>query len=178
MKRIGTWNLDTKWNPNTKPPLPRQVARLSDQMKFIEKCNCDVWLLTEVPCRFDLGFGQATFSKRMGASDKVYEVVWAKNGLDEASEDVHPTAAMAKVGDLRVCSCMLPWRFAPSRDWPVEGDYKTIGDEAIGRLGAGLANEPGDLVWGGDWNQAFEGRDYVGTLAVRAALHALSRRSV
>jgi endonuclease/exonuclease/phosphatase family metal-dependent hydrolase len=55
----------------------------------------------------------------------------------------------------------------------VKGDYATIVDEAISRLQQGLTNEPGALVWGGDWNQAFEGRDYVGTLAGRKVLLAL-----
>jgi hypothetical protein len=173
MTRIGTWNLDTEWNVATKPPPPRQVATLVDQMRFIEKWNCDFWLLTEVPCFLELEPGNVIFSQRMGASDKAYAAVWAKDGLEELSEKSLPTAAIGRVGDMRVCSCVLPWRFAPSQGWPVKGDYKTIVDEAIARLGEGLAHGPGDLVLGGDWNQAFAGRDYVGTLAGRAALNAL-----
>jgi hypothetical protein len=170
--RIGTWNLDTEWNADTKPRSRRQVARLLAQMSFIERANCDVWLLTEVPRSFDMAPGDVVFSKSMGASDKAYAAVWAKDGLEKLSE-IHQTAAFARVGDVRVCSCVLPWRFAPSQGWPVKGDYAAIVEEATGRMREGLTDGPGDLVWGGDWNQALEGRDHVGTLAGRSALLAV-----
>lgn len=48
---------------------------------------------------------------------------------------------------------------------------------AIGRLQDGLTQESGEaVVWGGDWNCAFEGTDHVGTPAGRAALSALMSR--
>lgn len=166
MIRIGTWNLDTR------PPSPQQTARRLAQMKLIESANCDIWLLTEVPRDFEMEPGTATFSKMMGASDKAFAAVWAKNGL-EPLDEIHATAAFARVGDLCVCSCVLPWRAAESQGWPVEGDLATITHEAISCLRDDLTDVAGDLVWGGDWNQALEGSDHVGTPAGRSAVLAL-----
>ena len=167
MTRIGTWNMDTQ------PSSPKELARRSDRMEFIERADCDVWLLTEVPLAFAMGGRTPIFSERMGTSDeKAYAAVWARDGVEEL-DAVHPAAAYAIVGELRVCSCVLPWFSAPWQGWPVEGDYETIVAEAIGRLSEGLMDGPGDLVLGGDWNHALEGEDRVGRPAGLMALLAL-----
>lgn len=167
MLRIGTWNL------NTKKATPRQIALRLDQTRFMEKQDCDIWLLTEVPRSFEMQPGTVTFSQAMGgAADKAFAAVWGRTGAAELPE-IHAAAAFAKVGDLRVCSCVLPWHAAPSQSWPVKGDLATIIDEAISGLRDGLSDGLEDLVWGGDWNQALEGTDHVGTAAGRSAVLAL-----
>ena len=66
----------------------------------------------------------------VGDADKAFAAVWARDGVEKLDE-VHATAAFAKVGDLRVCSCVLPWRAAESQGWPVKGDLATITQQAI-----------------------------------------------
>ena len=162
--RIGTWNL------NTKKASGKQTALRLDQTRFMEHQNCDVWLLTEVPRDFAMEPGTTTFSAAMaGEADKAFAAVWARNGVEKLDE-VHAAAAYAKVGDLRVCSCVLPWRAAESQGWPVEGDLATITQQAIDCARDALTGGSDDLVWGGDWNLALEGRDDVGTAPGRSAV--------
>ena len=165
MLRIGTWNL------NAKKVTRKQSALRVDQARFMEVQNCDIWLLTEVPRDFAMEPGDTTFSdgEMEGDADKAFAAVWARGGVEKLDE-VHATAAFAKVGDLRVCSCVFPWRAAQSQGWPVKGDLATITLEAIGCARDALAGGSGDLVWGGDWNLALEGRDDVGTPAGRSAV--------
>lgn len=68
---------------------------------------------------------------------------------------------------------MLPWRAAAAPVWPDEGDLATITRTAIDHVGDRLAGGTGDLIWGGDWNCALQGRDCVGTRAGRTALRAV-----
>jgi hypothetical protein len=163
--RIGTWNLDAK------APSAPQSARLDDQLEFMASENCDVWLLTEVPFAFAMAPGTATFSRSMGPS-KAFAAVWARDGL-EALTTIHPAAAFARIGDMRVCSCVLPWRAASAQSWPDSGELATMTQTAVDHLREGLSRGAGDLVWGGDWNQSLQGRDHVGTPAGRLAVRAL-----
>ena len=164
--RIGTWNLDAK------KASPRQAARLAGQLELMRRENCDVWLLTEVPHSFEMAPGTTTFSGSMGESGKAFAAVWARDGLEDLAT-IHPAAAFAKVGDMRVCSCVLPWRAASKQSWPDTGDLATITQTAIDRLEEGLGAGDGDLVWGGDGNQSLQGRDHVGTPAGWSAVRAL-----
>lgn len=165
MLRIGTWNL------NAKKATGKQIALRLDQTRFMESQSCDIWLLTEVPRDFVMKPGEATFSEgeMVGDADKAFAAVWARDGVEKLDE-VHATAAFAKVGSLRVCSCVFPWRAAESQGWPVKGDLATITQEAIGCARDALAGGSDDLVWGGDWNLALEGHDDVGTAAGRSAV--------
>ena len=164
MTRIGTWNLQGR----------SSARRIELQRAFMEREDCDVWLLTEVSDAFARATTTETIvvSAAMGPA-KSYAAVWARGGLS-LRPPIHEAAAFATVDGVRVCSCVLPWRAAPSQGWPaVDGnDLASVTRAAIGRLRRGLTPGPGsgDLVWGGDWNQALEGRDPVGTAAGRAAL--------
>jgi hypothetical protein len=157
--RIGTWNMQGK----------SQTSHL----EFLARGACDVWLLTEVSDKFAAAMapGSTTLSDDMGPR-KAYAAVWAKDGLVELPS-IHQAAAFATVGDLRVCSCVLPWR-AARLSWPDEGaNLAGITRAALGRLEEGLTQRPGDVVWGGDWNHALEGPDHVGTRVGRSTLKAL-----
>jgi hypothetical protein len=155
--RIGTWNMQGKSE--------------SRQLEFMAREDCDVWLLTEVSEALAMLPGSMVFSDAMSAG-KAWAAVWARDGLD-ALASIHQAAAVATVGELRVCSCVLPWRAARST-WPDEGpDLEGITRTAIGRVQVGLTQGSGqDVVWGGDWNCALEGPDHVGTTAGRALLNA------
>lgn len=161
MIRIGTWNLQGASS--------RQ--RVTRQVQFMSSENCDVWLLTEVPSSFEMAPGRSVFSTQMGRPTRAFAAVWAKADLAKL-DSIHPAAAFATVGAIRVCSCVLPWRAATPL-WPDEGDLAEITQTTIERLGRGLTEGSGALVWGGDWNHALQGRDYVGTRAGRSALGAL-----
>ncbi len=155
--RIGTWNLQGRSDTR--------------QLEFMAREECDVWLLTEVPEGFAMAPGQTVFSAAMGPG-KAFAAVWARDGL-AALPAIHEAAAFATVGELRVCSCVLPWR-AARLSWPDKGaNLAAITRMAVERLQDGLASGPGDVVWGGDWNHALEGPDHVGTRVGRSALSAL-----
>jgi hypothetical protein len=164
MMRIGTWNLEGK-SSNTK---------VASQLEFMAAQDCDVWLLTEVSKAFAAATlpGTCALSGPMH-TDRAYAAVWARDGLQEQTS-IHEAAAFATFDGLRVCSCVLPWRGVDVADWPDEGDdLATITRAAIARLGIGLGLGSGDLVWGGDWNQALDGQDTVSTNAGRIALDEL-----
>jgi hypothetical protein len=79
--------------------------------------------------------------------------------------DPHRATAGALVGGVRFVSSVLPWRSCGA-SWPgaslAEKQALTLVELEP------LINQA--TVWGGDWNQALEGRDYVGTGAGRAAI--------
>lgn len=94
--------------------------------------------------------------------------------------DPHPASAHVSVGDLHVCSSVLPWRSAGTL-WPGPGNdvgsrTQAAVEPLVGALPAGLT------VWGGDWNHALEGRETAGSAsgreAIRTALAQLDLRAV
>jgi hypothetical protein len=86
--------------------------------------------------------------------------------------DPHPASAMVLVEDFRVMSSVLPWRgCGPS--W--EG--ATLEEKMRGALSSLRVFIDEKTVWGGDWNQALEGRDYVGTLGGRREVLELAGSS-
>jgi len=148
--RIGTWNLDGRWDA-------RRLA-------FLERLACDVLLLTEVPHAVAIpGMnGHATTADM--ADQRSWAAIWSRQPLAPLT-DPHPASAMAEIGGLRFCASVLPWgssgRAAPWTD----GD---LGE----RLGA-VATEivaAGPEVWGGDWNQELTGPTYTGSRDGRAQL--------
>ena len=153
--RIGTWNLDGKSSV--------------DHQQFLEREACDVWLLTEVPSRFSLDGGQLFRSAPMTEA-KSWAAVWSR-GDAAPSPSPHPAAATAVVHGVLYCSCVLPWRSARA-SWPPEdaGDVAAMTAAALARLSYALSGAPGSVVWGGDWNHALAGREYVGSIAGRKAI--------
>ena len=81
----------------------------------------------------------------------------------------HPATAAAQIGSMVFASSILPWR-GSGGDPPWRG--AAHGDRMANCLAAlepFLAEQDG-LVWGGDWNQALVGKDYVGSAAGRRYL--------
>ncbi|HEV2786905.1 MAG TPA: hypothetical protein VGV67_10985, partial [Solirubrobacteraceae bacterium] len=153
MIRIATWNLAHERNAS-----PMVLKR---QLDFMEAAACDIWLLTEVPYTFRTVMGpeNTALSDAMDRTHKAFAAVWAKDGVEE-QPDIHPAAALARVGGLRVCSCLLPSPEIPVAEWPDEDhDRAARMRTTVGRLQSGLAGARGDLVWGGDWSHPFAADD-------------------
>jgi len=152
--RIGTWNLEGRWS--------------EEHQQLMRSGNCDVWLLTESPSALALeGFQQHRTTALM-APDKYWAAILSTMPLTPMA-DPHPATAAAWIGSLQVLSSVLPWRSCGS-DWP--GDSLADKQEtAIESLRPVLTSST--TVWGGDWNQAFEGPEYVGTAYGRVTITSL-----
>jgi hypothetical protein len=85
-----------------------------------------------------------------------------------ALTDPHPAIAMARVGDLELCSSILPWRSCGGQ-FPWEGTrHAGKTKNVLDQLRRALPHS--GLVWGGDWNHAFVGEDYAGSQGGRRHL--------
>ena len=154
--RVGTWNLEGRWDD-------RHAALLSAQ-------ECDVWLLTEVSERARLQGWCATTTATPMAPGRAWAAVWSKEGHTSLAEP-HPASTAAGLGDLVLCSSVLPWRSCGSDAPWSEGSTADKTSSVLAALDGGLAAGP--LVWGGDWNHSLAGQEYVGSAAGRAAVLAL-----
>lgn len=155
--RIGTWNLEGRWS--------------AAHAAFMEQAGCDVWLLSTVHDAFAPASGETARSEEMG-DEVAWAAVWSATGL-ETLESVHPAVAIARVGELLACSCVLPWRgAAPYSD--DEGDsLVNITRAALDGIRDVLATDERDVIWGGGWNHGLHGREHVGTLHGRKGVTAL-----
>jgi hypothetical protein len=164
--RVGTWNLDRdkpRWRQ------PHQEDHISNQ--------ADLWLLTEVPANWQFGTANSSFSGSRPDEDDQY---WSEIICSWPIEPIitkHPSLAMARIDHpgkpFLVAASVFPWRGA-AEFWPT-GDGDTFAERCVNTLDAHAAEiceaRYGlPVVWGGDFNQALSGRDYVGSDAGRAAL--------
>ena len=137
--RIGTWNLDGRWD-----------ARHRDLLARLE---CDVLLLTEVPDQVDIPGMHGYRTTEPMAPGRAWAGVFATNVTGRA--DPHPAAALAEVDGMLLSSSVLPWH--GSAPW-----YPWGGDSAFERtahaVGAIVSSSP--TVWGGDWNTSFAHNGY------------------
>lgn len=151
--RIGTWNLAGRWS--------------DDHRNFLERLGCDVLLLTEVNERVDLvGYNGHLTASSMAAKRR-WAGIFSKMHLDPLP-DPHPASAMAVVRRRTFCSSILPWRSCSSRDpWSGTGHAEKT-HRTVSALVSALPRT--DLVWGGDWNHAFDGPEYAGSRGGRKHL--------
>lgn len=151
--RIGTWNIAGKWS--------------DDHRGFLEQQECDVWLLTEVHLDTAISGMKPYRTIELMQPHKAWSAVFSRIPPSTGT-DPHRATACALVGGVRFVSSVLPWRSCGS-SWP--------GQSLAEKQAMILAElEPvidGATVWGGDWNQALEGRDYVGTTAGRGLISDL-----
>jgi len=157
--RIGTWNMEGRWS--------------ADHAELLLAQGCDVWLLTEVHEATQLpGSAMRLTTGRMG--DHKYWAGVCTRGPLKPFTDPHPASAAVAFHGLVWCSSILPWRSCGDTVWGSGSTAeKTV--RAVAQLMRSLP--PGDLVWGGDWNHAMIGREYVGSLPGRAAIdHELTER--
>ena len=138
-----------------------------DHRAFLEHEGCDVWLLTEVPLEAEISGMTPYRTVATMQPHKAWAAVFSRVPPTEGT-DPHRATASALVGEVRFVSSVLPWRSCGA-SWPgaslAEKQALTLAELEP------LINQA--TVWGGDWNQALEGRDYVGTGAGRAAITEL-----
>lgn len=149
--RIGTWNVDARWDER--------------HQRLVSEQACDVWLLTEIPEHVVLpGLGRHTTQGQM-ARAQFWAAIFASDLTPGYEPD--PATAAATCGEVTIWSSVLPW---PScgRHGPWAGDRH---DDRIRAVLEGLrARRPaGDLIWGGDWNHSLDGR-VLGSRVGRASL--------
>jgi hypothetical protein len=141
--RIGTWNLEGKWSP----------AHLA----LMDREHCDVWLLTEVHIDASIPGMQVHRTAELMGPRKTWAAIFSTSDL-EPQPDPHRATALAHVDGLRLMSSVLPWRSCgPS--WP----GSTLAEKQRATLDVLRLHLDETTIWGGDWNQALEGSDYVGT---------------
>lgn len=176
---IGTWNLETYAS--------RSSTRGQRQVRALSACDADLWFLTELHADLSLeGHAVHLSATRPEAPATRREAAissrWELTPIPEQSDPVEGRLSMARLVDpttgqrlLAVCT-VLPWRGATPHWRTVLGQDLTFAeafthvlDYVVQRIReerrAGEA-----LIWGGDFNQALTGRDYVGSTIGRAAL--------
>ena len=159
--RIGTWNLQGRWEDGDYP------GSRAKRIELLENQNCDVWLLTEVspkavsPEKMIAGFHCHHSEGRMNdkGSKQYWAAVLSRDAMESvAHPDPHTASAAAVVNGITFCSSILPWSGCAT-DFPgIQGNHEEMMQGAIAILMNYLPKF--NLVWGGDWNQTFEGYVY------------------
>jgi hypothetical protein len=155
MMRIGTWNLAGRWS--------------AAHRDFLLGLNCDVLLLTEVRRDVELD----DYSRHLCEDDMATGRAWAGVFSRRPSQplpDPHQASAMVVIDGLTFCASILPWRGAGGRPcWPGEqhADWTTYTIDSLRR------ELHARVIWGGDFNHALDGREWSGSKAGRAQIHAL-----
>lgn len=167
--RVGTWNLDGRWDARCEAAL----ARLSG----------DVWLLTELPDDAALPGFRVYPSAAPLVAGRHWSAVLVRETARAVARwdgDLHPASAAAVVGGVVYCSSVLPWRSC-GRDHPWEGATTAEKTAAVTQRLAGSLPR-GATVWGGDWNHALLGPERAGSLEgrehIRDAVDKLDLRVV
>lgn len=142
--RIGTWNLEGKWSP--------------EHLALLDREACDVWLLTEVHIDAAVPGMQIHRTAELMGPRKTWAAIFSATDTDP-QPDPHRATALAHIGGLRLMSSVLPWgSCGPS--WP----GSRLAEKQRSTLETLRAHIDETTIWGGDWNQALEGSEYVGSL--------------
>lgn len=151
--RVGTWNMEGHLD-----------QRHSD---LLDAQDCQVWLLTEVPVGTEVRGLSCRATSALIKPDRYWAAVYAAEG--EALPSPHPANAVARLPDGWTCaSSVLPWR-GSGRTPPWSGEtHEECMRTTLEAVEPVLPE--GDLVWGGDWNQALQGEEHAGSKAGRRAL--------
>ncbi|MDP3712175.1 MAG: hypothetical protein Q8R60_06800 [Mycobacteriales bacterium] len=167
--KVGTWNLQ-----QAAPPGPKAAA----QRKAMEAMAADIWLLTEVhlgvslddQCIHHSEPRQIKPKQRWSAISSPWPLV--------ALPSPHVGLALARVatphGSALVACSVMPWRGAKT-SWPGEPTAKhgvRFAESLDAHQDAIRTARDGSetVIWGGDFNQALEGRETAGSLAGQALL--------
>lgn len=144
--RIGTWNLAGRWTPA--------------HHEFLVQMDCEVLLLTEVSERLELPGYAGHVTVDLMAARRRWAGVFSRSDLVPLP-DPHPASAMARVDGVTFCSTILPWKGVERRPPWIDGNHAAKTQHAVDALLAALPKD--DLVWGGDWNHALQGREWAGS---------------
>jgi len=155
--RIGTWNLEGKWS--------------NDHLALLVGQECDVWLLTEVPTEASIPDMAAHRTAHAMGPRKTWAGIFSRVGVI-TQPDPHPATAMALCDGFRLMSSVLPWRSCGA-SW--EGS--TLPEKMSVTLSSLREHIDETTIWGGDWNQALEGRDCVGSSGGRKEILKLVNES-
>ncbi len=130
--------------------------------------DCDVLLLTEVHEFVDLPGHAIHLSESEMQPGRRWAGIAGRGEKLSPLPDPHPASAMATSSGWTYASSILPWRSCGNQPPWVGGRLveKTIA--TVETLAPSLP--PTRLIWGGDWNHALQGREYVGTTDGRAFL--------
>jgi hypothetical protein len=80
--RIGSWNLHGRWS--------------DEHPKFLERQDCNVWLLAEVRTDVHLVGSHQVVTKALMTQDRHWSAILSRPGLEER-DDPHPSIAAAVV---------------------------------------------------------------------------------
>lgn len=149
--RIGTANLEGRWSQG--------------HQAFLRDLDCDVWLLTEVNVEVALTGFTSRRTLDLMAPSRYWAAVLTKAPL-QAETDPHHATAAARASGIRYLSSVLPWRSCGPA-WPGDGLAEKT-KNVLAALKPALSSGP--VIWGGDWNHALEGAEFVGTLHGRQLL--------
>lgn len=148
--RIGTWNLDGRWDTR--------------HAGLLLSLDCDVLLLTEVEVGAQLPGYTAHHTSLPMLEGKHWAAVFTRGALTPLP-DPQPTTALVEVDGIRCASSVLPWKgCAPY--WPGPGSDTT--ERTRHAVDAIAAAAP--TIWGGDWNHSLSGPEMSGSLGGRAAI--------
>jgi endonuclease/exonuclease/phosphatase family metal-dependent hydrolase len=133
--------------------------------------DCDVWLLTEVHLQVAIPGMKGHRTNALMSPPKAWAAIFSK-GDATIDPDPHRATAVARIDGFRFMSSVLPWRSCgPS--W--EG--KTLAEKLSATLAVLEKYVDETTVWGGDWNQALEGPEYVGSLDGRRQIVELTQKA-
>lgn len=142
--RIGTWNMDGKWSP--------------DHLALLQREESDVWLLTEVHLQASIPGMQVHRTAELMGRQKTWAAIFSTVDV-AASADPHRATALARIDGFGFMTSVLPWRSCGS-SWA----GSTLAEKLATTLDALRVHIDETTIWGGDWNQALEGSEYVGSL--------------
>lgn len=155
LMRIGTWNLAGRWSEAHK-------RLLIDE-------DCDVWLLTETSERLELDGYSKHQTEACMAPRRRWAGILSRVPLT-SYDDPHPATAFASAGKLAFCCSVLPWRSCGQRQPWIAAQHA---DKTSATLDDLLKKLPATgLIWGGDWNHALSGPEWVGSKGGRKHLLA------
>ena len=101
------------------------------------------------------------------APQRRWAAVFSRDGL-EPRPDPHPASALGVVDGLMFCSSILPWRGCGAGEPWGEGNHAARTGRTVTTLLEALPDQ--DLVWGGDFNHALDGREYAGSIGGRRSI--------
>lgn len=163
--RIGVWNLDRGrgWKGEA-------------QERELTCRDTDLWLLTEFNAQIQLAdYKLASSAGRNGDEQQPWSAIASLHPLRPIA-CTHPSLAMAEVelpcGQALVANSVLPWRGAGAA-WPDSDPLFTSRFERCLRQHVAeidAARGSSAVVWGGDFNQALMGREWVGSSSGRGLL--------
>ena len=176
---IGTWNLEVY--------LSRQSARGMAMAHELDRHPVDVWFLTELHSDWKLANQDICFapSRNEALETRRFAGIstsWGMAPLIGPDDPAEGWICLARLTDpvtnqtCLAASTVLPWRgITPhwrqilGREVTFPEAFRHVLNYVVQRIDD--ARRPGeDVIWGGDFNQALTGRNYVGTLQGRSDL--------